>query len=379
MPKRPMNDSPLPVTFVLRNLERDWPDIESLTEVDVDRAPHRFQGGRNSWIAQGYVRLRESLERRGHAVKVAARIPDEGIAIVHRDDANDWRAVRAGAFLVVVRADRAPVLACDLAIAQNGTALRRNERFVPLWPQPGLLPRDEARGPRLSRLVYQGRGAKLPAWTRSRAFTSALAARGIAFEARESGWGDYRTADIALAAREDSATMLATKPATKVVNAWLAGVPLLATREPAYDEVRRTARDFIAVWSAGDAIAAIDRLRASPDLVSAIVRNGRERAREFDVEAVRAKWLSLIDEVIVPALRSGATKSGIARRAGNLGAYVAQKLASRAFKARVGVERWWMFSPLSPAARLRSARRRFAAIRLPDPAATAAGPESTFR
>lgn len=373
-----MPRSSLPITFVLRHLERDWPDLSSLTEADIDRAPHRFQGGRNSWIAQGYVRLKASLERRGHHVRVASRIPDEGIAIVHRDDANDWRAGRSGAFLVVVRADRAPVFACDLAIAQNGTALRRGERFVPLWPQPGLEARDESRGASLARLVYQGRVTRLPAWTRDRAFLSALAARGIAFEAREAGWGDYRCADVALAVREDSATMVATKPATKVTNAWLAGVPLLATREPAYDEVARAGRDFIEVRSAGDVIAAIDRLRASPDLARSLVRNGRDRARAFDVEAVRARWLSLFDEEILPAAGAPSARAGVSRRVWFLGAHATQKLASRAFKARVGVERWLMFRARTPASLLRAARRCLAAFRLPR-APVPPGPESTFR
>ncbi len=378
MPTRPMPSSPITITFVLRHLERDWPDIASLTEADIDRAPHRFQGGRNSWIAQGYVRLKDSLERRGHRVRVASRIPDDGIAIVHRDDANDWRAGRAGAYLVVVRADRAPVFACDLAIAQNGTALRRGERFVPLWPQPGLRARDESRGERLGRLVYQGRVSRLPAWTRERAFLSALAARGISFEARESGWGDYRRADVALAVREDSATMLSTKPATKVTNAWLAGVPLLATPEPAYAEVARADRDFIEVGSARDVIAAIDRLRAAPDLARSLVRNGRDRARDYDVEAVRSRWLALFDEEILPAARALPKRTGAGRHAWYLGAHVAQKCASRAFKARVGAERWLMRVDRARVSLLQAVRRQVAALGQPDSTAVQ-GPESTFR
>ena len=104
------------VTFVLGHLERDWPDIERLTESEIERQPSRFQGGRNSWIAQGYLRPREGLERLGCRVRVASCVPSAGIALVHRDDADDCRVERSGAFVMVVRADRAPVLACDLAV-----------------------------------------------------------------------------------------------------------------------------------------------------------------------------------------------------------------------------------------------------------------------
>lgn len=378
MPTPPMPAAPV-ITFVLGHLDRDWPDIERLTEADIARSPARFQGGRNSWIAQGYLRLREALGQRGCRVRVASRVPDSGIALVHRDDANDCRVERSGAFLVVVRADRAPVLACDLAIAQNGTDLRRGERFVPLWPQPGLRPRDALRGHRIARLTYHGRPDRLPAWLAQPRFLAGLSARGVRFEALGRAWGDYRSTDLVLAVRDDAPAILATKPATKIYNAWLAGVPVLATAEPAYLEVRRSPLDFLEIASADDVLAAIDRLKASPGLYESMIENGRAHARDFDIAAIRGRWLDLFDREILPAQARRHVHPGPARRAWYLGAMTAQKALGRAFKARVGFERWCRFSPWTPARLLEETGRSLAHGWRPSLPEAANGPESTMR
>ena len=80
----------------------------------------------------------------------------------------------------------------------------------------------------------------------------------------------------------------------------------------------------------------------------------------------------------LPAAGALSARAGASRRIWYVGAHAAQKLASRAFKARVGVERWWMFRDPTPASLLRLARRGLAAFRLPQ-APVPPGPESTFR
>src|SRR5690606_40162519 len=51
------------------------------------------------------------------------------------------------------------------------------------WPQPGLEPRDPARGDRLERVAYKGFVANLHPELASGEFARALAARGLAWDA----------------------------------------------------------------------------------------------------------------------------------------------------------------------------------------------------
>lgn len=368
------------ITFVLGNLRRDWPDLEGLDEGAIARQPDRFTGGRNSWIAQGYLRLRDALVERGHAARLADRPVAGTVCVVHRDDANAFSGDSHAAYLVVVRADRAPVVACDLAIVQNGLRTGRGERFVPLWPQPGILRRDPRRPPRIRCLAYHGRTGTLPGWFGDLARSPELSARGVRFDVRERGWEDYRETDLVLAAREDARAMLEAKPATKVYNAWLAGVPVLAAPEPAYRELWRTRLDFIEVCGARDVIDAVDRLNASPALYRAMIGNGERRAAAYDVESIRRRWMDLLDREVVPAFL--ARREILARRrAWHAGAMLRQKAWSRLWRCRVAAGRWLVRSAWSPARLLGGVARRIAATQRPAPVAVAGddAPNSALR
>lgn len=322
------------VTFVLANLRRDWPDLSLLDEDAIAAEPHRFVGGRNSWIAQGFLRLRAGLGAAGHVVRVAERPRPGTICVVHRDDLNAFGSRGDEAFLVVVRADRAPVTACDLAVVQNGVAVAPHERFLPLWPQPGLIERDRSRGARIRTIVYMGRDGAEPGWFATLRRSRELAARGLRFEVRTGRWHDYRDVDLVVAARDDARAVLDVKPATKVYNGWLAGVPVLAAPEPAYLEQARGPLDFIVVRGERDVLDAVELLRSVPALYEAMVRNGRARGADYDVDATRARWLELFRTEVVPAFV--AAQPGFAHRRGwFVGAMLRQKIASRAWKARV--------------------------------------------
>jgi len=326
------------VHFVLDPRATYWPDLDRLGEGDIDRLPERFVGGRNSWIAQTFVRLRPALAARGWRVTSGARFCPGRINIAHRDDANRFSSEAAASFLVVVRADRAPVHACDIAIAQNALDLRDNERHVCLWPQPGLVARHAGRGVRLECLAYQGRVERVPAWFMDPDFLRALRRRGVRFEVRSRGWHDYATVDAVLASREESSRVLSTKPATKLYNGWLAGAPVLAAPEPAYRALRRGPLDLLEVDRPIDVLQAIDRLQADPCLYRDMVRNGHERAKAFSVDAVRGRWLELIEHEIAP--RFERAREGLASRtAWYLAALARQRMASRWHKSLVAMQR----------------------------------------
>lgn len=332
------------VHFVLGNRATHWRDIERLDESHIALQSRRFVAGRNSWIAQTYVRLRPVLEARGWTVTVGESFEPGAIVVVHRDDANDFASEAHASYLVVVRADRAPVAACDLAIVQNRIDNSPHERFIPLWPQPGLRSRDPLRGVSISRIAYYGRTTSAPAWFSDTAFLRALRRRGIEFDIQVKQWEDYRRVDVAIAAREDSGTLLATKPATKVYNAWLAGVPVLAAPEPAYVELRHGPLDFIEIHDGDEVLHALDKLRSDPALFNAMAANGLERGKEFCVESIRARWLALLEGEVLPAFaaRAGDLAS---RRFWHLQAMAAQKAMSRVHRARIAYQRWSVRHP----------------------------------
>ncbi|MEO8849627.1 MAG: glycosyltransferase [Casimicrobiaceae bacterium] len=301
-----------------------WRDIGALTTADVDLQQSRFRSGIDVWIVQSYLLLREPLAARGYRVLFGARYPRNAIGIAHWDDLNAYFNGAHRARLIGVRADRSPLYCCERVIVQNDTLVRAAcERYVPHWPQPGLVVRDATRAARIETLAYHGRLARLPRWLRESGFRRRLAALGVTLRLSESTWNDYHDVDLAIAMRAEGASMLELKPATKLTNAWLAGVPMLLDDEPAFRGMRRSPLDGAAVANADDVLAAVARLKRDPHTYAAMVANGHARAAPFTRAAVAQHWLSLIDEVmrerdsapsLVHFVRSVSAQRRVARR-----------------------------------------------------------------
>ena len=164
------------------------------------------------------------------------------------------RDYSADAFVVSFRADWSRPYLADITLTMNGTiATRRTEHAMPHWIQTGLVPRDPARGDRLEHLVFKGDMVNLDPRFATDDFARALASFGVTFraqpydrETKRSGWHEYTEVDAVLAVRAIPPTELATKPATKLVNAWAAGVPAFLGVEPAFRELRRD--ELTTVW-----------------------------------------------------------------------------------------------------------------------------------
>jgi len=295
-------------------------DLAALAALDPDREPGPFQRGERAWILQSYLRLR----RRGAPVELADAVPPAGLVVFH---AKHEKALRralpaAGApVLVGVRADNREPLAAEFEILQNGRWADGHRRFaLPHWPQPGLVPRDRARGERLERVAYKGFVENLApefraaSWQRELSAMGidwqldAIAFRGTATDGTLARWADYREVDAVLAVRPARRGREHSKPATKLVNAWLAGTPALLGPEYAFRELRRSPLDYLEVADAAAARAALARLRDEPGLYRAMVEQGAARAREVDVDAVARRWEELLFDRL-PALAAERARS----------------------------------------------------------------------
>lgn len=292
-------------------------DLEALAGIDPDRDWRELQTGERAWILQTYLRLRQA----GHPVELSASVPGDGLVVFH---SKQWKEVRRQAgrdvILVGVRADNREALIAEFEILQNGAfADGRRRFFIPHWPQPGLAPRDPARGERIERVAYKGFAANLHPDFRTPAWTGFLAAEGIdwvvdavAFAGRnrlELEWPDFRSVDLLVAVRPPERKTRRSKPATKLVNAWLAGVPALLGPELAFRELRRSELDYLEVASVTEAREAVLRLRSDPGLYRAIVENGLRRGAGFSVEALVPRWAELLFRTLPARAESGRARA----------------------------------------------------------------------
>ncbi len=297
----------LPVTFF-------YPYAEGLPDPgDADLSSHTFwslegQERRRAWLLQTYFHLRNA----GHEVTLSADLPTEGIvALLPEPEAltqfhHQYERRHRSLFVLTIRADifgfRSPL--GDADIVQNGRfADERHTFFVPHWPQPGLLPRDPARGSRIENIVFKGGYGSLEADYRSDTWTAFLADRGLTFQIASAetegavpSWHDYRTADLNLAVRPafGDGGLRCEKPASKLVNAWHAGVPSLLGPEYAYRELRQDALDYVEVASLNETMEAIDRLLGDRDRYRQMIEQAQKRARDFTPARIAERWAEVL-------------------------------------------------------------------------------------
>ncbi len=300
-----MSERPV-ITFVARAFANQWPDLDSIRSPGA--VADRVRSGVDVWIVSTYIELREVARDLGFEVARAAAFPAGQPAVAHWDDLRvarrHWRS-----YVAAIRADRPPVLVAPWQVVQSPLQAGTGAVHIPSWPQPGLVPREAARRA-IESLGYFGRLPSLPGFVHEAAFREALAVRGIAFHADESNWRDYSATDVALALRVEPAVRMATKPAAKLVNAWLAGVPAIVGPEPVYRALRASPLDFLEATTAADTLAALDRLRSEPGLYDAMVAHGRSRAAGYSRDAVRALWIDFLSGPFLEGWRRWRSQGG---------------------------------------------------------------------
>lgn len=302
---------------------------------------------RESWILQTYWRLLDS----GYPVSLADNVPSAGVVVIHRDDLHSlpfWPTALGSVTWVSVRSDRASTPLGDIEIVQNSTVAKPCRiEYMNHWPQPGLVARDRKRGNTVENVAYKGVLENLHPAMRTEEWTTSLARQGIHFEldipngddSASCNWHDYRDVDVVVALRPRSDSQYIHKPPSKLINAWLAGVPAVLGGEGAYRGLRKSALDYIEVGNSEDALAAILRLRDSPTLYKTMVEAGFKRSIEVSSEATLRAWIDFLGKARKEA-RAG-TVGRLLRSAARLGraGRAASKRGAQALRISVEQQR----------------------------------------
>ena len=318
------------------SVDEYWPWV--LEQGEVNGPLSRWTGARHATTVRTYLNLR--AER--FPCELVDEFPSDGIVIVHNDflphtgsdDDPPWEKrgrfdpALLSTFVLCYQADRPRHPYAHVHVVQNGEDAIRNGRsllarfaglwlrYIPLWTQPGLVPRRDDRGDDVTNVVFYGIPGELDPSLMDPAWIDRLRAQGFEFSVREpERWHDYSDADAVLAVRSfEYPGKWLWKPPSKLFNSWMAGVPAILGRESAYRAERRRSLDYIEVVTRDEVEAALVRLRDEPGLRKAMVENGRRRLVEVDDRALTARWLNLIEDA-VPAYERWRQLSPAAKRA----------------------------------------------------------------
>ena len=310
-----------------RRLPRRLQDYSGWQHSETELSPFL---GRYHWVLQTYLQLREV----NAAVELVREIPQAGIVVSHVECFEYGLRPTPKTMLVSMLVDKdIPLPHAALHITHNPVQrlpLGMRQQYMPPWPQIGLIPRAETRGGRLETVAFIGYRENLHPELASEGFSLRLAELGLRLVIpAPAAWHDFSEIDVVLAVRNFNCDdKHLTKPALKLYNAWLAGVPAILGFESAYRQEGKPGLDYLEAINADDVLLALRRLIDEPKLRGQIVSAGLKQLEFRSETYLRALWTALLTDRVFP-LYAMWTRNPIFRVAFRFAAAVRERLLWR--------------------------------------------------
>ncbi|MEM1241957.1 MAG: hypothetical protein AAGI45_19160, partial [Cyanobacteria bacterium P01_H01_bin.26] len=204
----------------------------------------------------------------------------------------------------------------QLHVVQNPCEASRGQYFIPHWPQPGLRSRQQQ--DRFKTVAFLGHRNSLAAALLEPPWETQLQQRGLQwlpvintngwneYQSIDTRWNDYRHIDAIVAIRQFHRRRpgYRSKPATKLYNAWLAGVPAILGRELAYRAEGTTGINYLEANSMAELLSCIDMLQQDVTVRRTLVKNGKRQAVHYTSAAIVNRWQRFLDRVAIPSYRT---------------------------------------------------------------------------
>lgn len=245
----------------------------------------------------------------GLPVELVNRLPDEGIVMTHIDCLAYGFKPSRKLFLVALLVDReVPHPYAQFHITHNPLQklhLGLAYRYMPPWPQVGLIPRSPTCGDRFEKIGFFGYPEHLDSHLQDFWFQQVLQNLGLSIVIPPpADWNDFSDVDAVLALRNfGSGNAHLNKPSLKLYNAWMAGVPAILGFETAFRSEGRSGEDYLEATSVDEVLAALRQLKAHPECRANIVRAGKTSVARYTPEATIARWIKLIQDELIPCCR----------------------------------------------------------------------------
>jgi hypothetical protein len=291
-----------------------WPQGAIPTAPGVPWTGYRF--GLYIWTIQTAL----YLQRAGYACEISSELPDDGIVVAHRECCTFGGAKLLPdrrRLLIAITADYEPYLQANLQIVQNPAQAYwyKNCHFMLHWPEPAVKPRQPS--PRFMNISYIGFVSQLSPELQTEEWAREVQSLGLnwspriegfhyddplSYEFGDGSWTDLSEVDAVVAVRGFSSyPTFDHKPASKLINCWLAGVPAILGAESAYRALWKSKLDYIEVHSKEEVIEALVKLRDNPELRAAMIDNGMQRAKEVNADATAKRWIRFLNEIAIPS------------------------------------------------------------------------------
>ncbi len=251
---------------------------------------------RHTWVWPLYCQLK----MRGWPVSFSYELKEGAVNIIHGEVAR-WQLKASDInryFIVGVRADFRPFPYGHYEIVQNKRYAGGRRIYMPLFSQPGLIARDPGRGEQVVNICIAGRLQNSIEFSRLQKDLQNIGCRFV-FKG-EGEWQDMCDVDVLLGIRSFSKRPYHSKPPTKLLNAWHAGIPFLGGYDSAYTQVGEPGKNYFQVSSYEELIGVVRLLQEDKSLYQMIVENGQSAAFAYTTGKITEMWEHFLETKVCP-------------------------------------------------------------------------------
>lgn len=274
-----------------------------------------FKSGLDCWILKTYHMLR-NLEKAG-PIEITDRIHDSGIFIFHRGFFPSGLRPSLKQYFVCVQADYGRYRFAQYHIHQNPNGPRNfrfskrsffedslftfvRNHFIPHWNQENIIKRKRERGLVFENICFMGLEKNLPPQFLAPSFSEKLKSMGLSLQVNTDPrlWNDYSHADCVISVRDLNSKPHYNKPSSKVVNSFLAGVPVISGSESSAIYLKEKLNAPVEIVKSEDEfIQAVLKIKSNyRHYLNAVEQTDRSLSSYHD-ESIGDEWCNTLSEI----------------------------------------------------------------------------------
>jgi hypothetical protein len=250
------------------------------------------------WTWLTYMRVKHA----GIECELTDKFPREGVVVSAACSIPLMLRTPPQVCHVCAVADAPPRFYPQIQVVQNAKQLQQYSSSLPIpllhhiphWAQPDLVPRNAGRAEAFVNIGFVGAKNQMAPELVSEACRKRFEDLGLQWTAVHKDFNDYSEIDCLVGIRSFDGRSYDFKPASKLVNAWLAGVPAVLGPESAFRAAGKSGESYLEATSLDDLFASLKALKADSTLRSRLVVAGRDRVKDYTDEAITKRWVELL-------------------------------------------------------------------------------------
>ena len=274
-----------------------------------------YKSGLDCWVLKTFWKLKEYTNDLN--IHLVNYIPDEGIIIFHKGFFPKDIVPSNTQLFVCVQADYGRHKYAQYHIAQNPLGVSNfnfskrsfleeklfsftKSYFIAHWNQNDIIKRNSSRGEHFKNVCFYGIAPNFPKDLLEPSFKEKLKKEGIDLKiiTDSDQWNDYSETDCVLAIRDFENKPHYNKPFSKIINSYLAGVPVIAGNESSSLYLKNGLGIGISIVTNPDeCFNAIKQVKEN--YLSSLKRIiiDKDKLKEFQDEAIVLSWDKLLREM----------------------------------------------------------------------------------